>query len=62
MYCCFILVDYRRDCEQCIYIGQYLELESTNSFEHLPYTRYYARFWGYKSELNLFPGVKELIV
>lgn len=63
MYCCtFILVDYRRDCEQCMYLVQYLELDATNNFEHLPRTVYYARFWRYKNELNLFPGVKQLTV
>lgn len=63
MYCCtFILVDYRRDCEQGIYLVQYLELDATNNFEHLPCTVHYARFWGYKNELNLFPGVKQLTV
>lgn len=63
MYCCtFILVDYRRDCEQGMYLVQYLELNATNNFEHFPRTMYYVRFWGYKNELNLFLGVKELTV
>lgn len=55
----FILMDYRKDCEQCIYLVQYLELKSASNFEHLPYARYCARFWGYKNEC---PCVKKLIV